>query len=188
MDLLKTLMYCILLSSLVWGCKGNDDLVSFNLETKDRILIPVFSPSLLEDNNPGNDEIDIISDEIRLSNQKKFADNHTDHADVEDVQAFDLVVQIDSGYADFSFGKNFFFYLSPSGQYFNDLELASMPYAENGKKVYVFSMKPTTGQWIELFHKGIYRLRLKCTMLKGLTKPVHVSYSMKFRLKAIPND
>ena len=167
------------------SCDNSDKLVSFNLNTKNQIKIPPFSENLLSDNDPENDKIDVLTDEIRFSEMEAFLKNHTDHADVKDIEAFDLVVNIDSGATDLSFGKDFVFYLSPSGQYFNDFALGSLQGAESGRKTYTFRMPSSDSQWLDVFSKGIYRLRLNCRMLKGLPKPVYISFSMSFRLKAM---
>ncbi|MBX7203024.1 MAG: hypothetical protein K1X77_08120 [Bacteroidia bacterium] len=168
------------------SCKDLNQLISFNLETRDRVSVPPFPDSLLTDTLLGNEMMMIVTDPIYFGNYKKFETNKSLPENVEDVEAIDLIVRIDSGSFDFSFANNYSFYLSPSGQFFDDVELASIVNPEPGRVSLTFKMKPKNAEWLKIIRGNKYHLRMDYTMVKGLKKPVHLLFEMRFRLKSMP--
>jgi hypothetical protein len=170
------------------SCKDYNQLVSFNLETKDPVELPEFADSLITDTIPGNEIMLVISDPIKFSNYNKFTVNKTLPENVEDVEAIDLTVRIDTGASDFSFASNYTFYLSPSGQFFDDVELASIVNPPAGVVSMNFKMKPKSTEWLKIIRGNKYHLRIDYTMKKGLEKKVRLFCEMRFRLKSMPVD
>jgi len=178
-----------ILITLSWAsCKDLNQLISFNLETRDPIVLPIFPDSLLSDTIWGNEMMMVLSEANYFGEYKKFELNKTLPEKLEDVESIDLTVRIDSGAFDFTFANNFIFYLSPSGQFFDDVELASIMNPEPGRASMVFKMKPKNAEWLKIIRGNKYHLRADYTMVSGLNKRVHLVYEMRFRLKAMPAD
>jgi hypothetical protein len=168
------------------SCKDLNQLVSFNLDTRDPVVLPTFHDSLLTDSLHGNELMMVLTEEMHFSDYKKFEVNKSVPENVEDVESIDLTVRIDSGSFDFGFAHSYSFFISPSGQFFDDVELASIANPEPGRASLNFKMKPKNAQFLDIIRGNKYHLRMDYTMLKGMNKKVHLVFEMRFRLKSMP--
>lgn len=185
---LKSLWILAVMAAALASCKRLDKLVSFNLDTKDPVVWLKAPDSLLTDTFPANHFLTFVSDDFSFNNYEKFATNKTTSGLVEDVEAVNITIQIDSGAVDFSFAKGLKVYLSSPSNLFNDAELFAEDDPEPGVDYLQFTMKPTNDEFLTLIQKDKYRFRTDFELYTPMPDTVFLSYKMSFRLKAQPSD
>ena len=88
------------------SCSDKDKIVSFNLETNDPVFFIPLGDSLLADTILGNEGISMQSEDFKFSNYEKFKTNNVIPAELEDVEAYNLILTLDSGISNLSFMKD----------------------------------------------------------------------------------
>lgn len=182
----KLFVLSIALLSIFGACKRLDNLVSFNLDTNDPVVLLEAPDSLLTDTFPSNQFLTYVSEDFSFNKYDKFAQNNSTSATVEDVDGIDLTVVIDSGAVDFSFAKDMKFYISsPSGGYQDEL-LMEEAFPEPGKDFIQYSLKPTNEALLNIIRRDKYRFRTDFELVAPMGDTLYLSYKMRFRLKAQP--
>ena len=97
----------LLLAGVYSSCKKLDQLVSFNLDTKDSIKWIGLIDTVLTDTFPNNNGFILLSDEYKFSNNLKFSTNKTTPSEVESLSALNFVIELkDQRSTDLSFCKD----------------------------------------------------------------------------------
>jgi hypothetical protein len=178
----------ILIAIAAFSCKKLDELVSFNITTHDPVLFEMVYDTVLTDTIPGNETFSIVSDGFEFSDLEKFETNKSTPQTVESVQSLNLTLTIDSGSTNFGFASNLTIFISSPSNQFQEFEIANIPNpASTGNEIEV-EMNDDDNTWLNIIQKDKYRLRSEFTLINPMLDSIYLSYSMNFRLKAIPNE
>lgn len=179
----------ILIAFTAFSCKKFDQLVSFNLDTKDKVFWETAYDSVLTDTIVGNEFASFISDEYSFKDYSKFETNKTTPQNVEQVEAFNLTVGIDSGASSFSFAGSMLIYLSSPKNLFKEMKLVEI---NDPSKLlnssFSFEMKVTNEEWVSIIQKEKYQFRTEFELVSPMPDSIYLDYVMNFRIKALPND
>jgi hypothetical protein len=180
---LKFFSGILLILILINSCKDKNKLVSFNLDTSDAVYIIPLGDSLLTDTITGNEGISLQTEDFKFSSYDKFKMNQTVVANIEDVEAYNIRIAIDSGATNLSFMKDLKIYIgSGTGQ---DKEVASFDFPSDTLSA---EMRLTNDEWLNLMRKDKYYFRTDFIQIAPVPDSVALKFRMNFRLKAMPND
>ena len=178
----------LLVAITIGACKRLDKLVSFNLDTKDNVMWEKAADSLLTDTFPNNEGVFYISEDFSFNNYEKFASNNATSTTVEDVEPFNLTIQIDSGATNFSFLKDLVVYISSPNNLYKDTKLIELAEPDPVEDFITLNMLPTDEEFLNIIQRDKYRFRTEFTLVSPMPDSVYMSYKMNFRLKAIPQE
>ena len=165
------------------SCSDKDKIVSFNLETNDPVFFIPLGDSLLADTILGNEGISMQSEDFKFSNYEKFKTNKVVPAELEDVEAYNLILTIDSGISNLSFMKDLKVYIgNGTGK---DVELISVDFPGQMDTLGTL-MRPTTDEWLNIMRKDKYYFRSDFTQIGAVPYSVALRFKMSFRLKGNP--
>jgi hypothetical protein len=178
----------LLVAITIGACKRLDQLVSFNLDTKDTVMWEKAPDSLLTDTFPNNQGLFFISEDYSFNNNEKFAQNNATSTTVEDVESFSLTIQIDSGATNFSFMKDLAIYISSPNNLYKDTKLIELAEPDEVEDFITLDMLPTNEEFLNFIQRDKYRFRTEFTLVSPMPDTVYMSYKMNFRLKATPQE
>ncbi len=196
----KFLFYAALVLFMVASCKRLDKLISFTLETNDRMVLPIVSDTVLYDSIPDNDVISVFSADYTFSDYEKFETNKCTPQSVEDVEKWNtaetqngspitMTVEIDSGANSFSFMRNLRVFLVSSNGLYQERELISEDFPDQVSNRIVFSdMLAENDFFLQAIQKDGYKFRTEYKLISAMPDTVKLNYTMKFRIKAMPVD
>jgi hypothetical protein len=194
----KFLFYAALVLFTVASCKRLDKLISFTLETNDRMVLPIVSDTVLYDSIPDNDVISVFSADYNFSDYEKFETNKCTPQSVEDVEKWNtaetqngspitMTIEIDSGANSFSFMRNLRVFLVSSNGLYQERELISEDFPDQVSNRIVFSdMLAENDFFLQAIHKDGYKFRTEYKLISAMPDTVKLNYTMKFRIKAMP--
>jgi hypothetical protein len=194
-----TLYGAMMLISIA-SCKRLDKLISFTLETNDRMVLPFVSDTVLYDSIPDNDVISVFSADYKFSDYEKFETNKSTPQSVEDVEKWNtaetqngspitMTIEIDSGANTFSFMRNLKVFLVSSNGLYQERELVSEDFPDQVSNRIVFSdMLPENDFFLQAIQKDGYKFRTEYKLISAMPDTVKLNYTMKFRIKAMPVD
>ena len=203
----KSLLFVAFVALSIASCKRLDKLITFTLETNDRVVWPFVSDSVLFDSIPDNNIISILSEDFKFSNYDKFETNKSTPQSVEEVEKWDIKgecvcndncckyamrIEIDSGANTFSFIENLkVFLVSPNGL-FQEKELFSREGSEQVcNEIGICSdinFLPDNDFLLQAVQKDSYKFRTEYKLIGSMPDTVKLNYTMKFRIKAMPVD
>lgn len=196
----KFLFYAALVLFMVASCKRLDKLISFTLETNDRMVLPIVSDTVLYDSIPDNDVISVFSADYKFSDYEKFETNKCTPQSVEDVEKWNtaetqngspitMTIEIDSGANSFSFMRNLRVFLVSSNGLYQERELISEDFPDQVSNRIVFSdMLAENDFFLQAIQKVGYKFRTEYKLISAMPDTVKLNYTMKFRIKAMPVD
>ena len=196
----KFLFYAALVLFMVASCKRLDKLISFTLETNDRMVLPIVSDTVLYDSIPDNDVISVFSADYTFSDYEKFETNKCTPQSVEDVEKWNtaetqngspitMTIEIDSGANSFSFMRNLRVFLVSSNGLYQERELISEDFPDQVSNRIVFSdMLAENDFFLQAIQKDGYKFRTEYKLISAMPDTVKLNYTMKFRIKAMPVD
>ncbi len=196
----KFLFYAALVLFMVASCKRLDKLISFTLETNDRMVLPIVSDTVLYDSIPDNDVISVFSADYKFSDYEKFETNKCTPQSVEDVEKWNtaetqngspitMTIEIDSGANSFSFMRNLRVFLVSSNGLYQERELISEDFPDQVSNRIVFSdMLAENDFFLQAIQKDGYKFRTEYKLISAMPDTVKLNYTMKFRIKAMPVD
>lgn len=196
----KFLFYAALVLFMVASCKRLDKLISFTLETNDRMVLPIVSDTVLYDSIPDNDVISVFSADYKFSDYEKFETNKSTPQSVEDVEKWNtaetqngspitMTIEIDSGANTFSFMRNLRVFLVSSNGLYQERELISEDFPDQVSNRIVFSdMLAENDFFLQAIQKDGYKFRTEYKLISAMPDTVKLNYTMKFRIKAMPVD
>ena len=196
----KFLFYAALVLFMVAYCKRLDKLISFTLETNDRMVLPIVSDTVLYDSIPDNDVISVFSADYTFSDYEKFETNKCTPQSVEDVEKWNtaetqngspitMTIEIDSGANSFSFMRNLRVFLVSSNGLYQERELISEDFPDQVSNRIVFSdMLAENDFFLQAIQKDGYKFRTEYKLISAMPDTVKLNYTMKFRIKAMPVD
>jgi hypothetical protein len=165
------------------SCKDKNKIVSFNLETNDPVFFIPLGDSLLTDTILGNEGISLQSEDFKFSSYEKFKSNTVIPAELEDVEAYNLILTLDSGISNLSFMKDLKVFIgNGTGK---DIELISVDFPGQIDTLGLL-MRPTTDEWLNIMRKDKYYFRSDFTQVSAIPDSVALRYKMSFRLKGNP--
>jgi hypothetical protein len=167
-------------------CKPLDKLVSFNLETSDPVEWLMVPDSVLTDTFPNNESFTLVSPTFRFSDYDKFQSNKTTPQQVEDADAYNIVLTIDSGATNFGWAKDMKISISSPNGIFQDIELLDQPAPTNVDSVIVLELNAGSDAWVDVIRKNDYRFRTDFTLISPMPDTVNVKMKLNFRIKALP--
>jgi hypothetical protein len=194
----KFLFYAALVLFTVASCKRLDKLISFTLETNDRMVLPIVSDTVLYDSIPDNDVISVFSADYNFSDYEKFETNKCTPQSVEDVEKWNtaetqngspitMTIEIDSGANSFSFMRNLRVFLVSSNGLYQERELISEDFPDQVSNRIVFSdMLAENDFFLQAIQKDGYKFRTEYKLISAMPDTVKLNYTMKFRIKAMP--
>ena len=183
----------------VSACKRLDKLVSFNLETNNRVAWQQVSDSVLYDSIPGNEIINQVSADYKFGDNEKFEINGCVPQNTEEVEKWGIpdpvtesvvnfTMTLDSGATNFGFMRNLNVYLSSTTNQFPEELIANLPFPDPVANVLSFNMEPSNEYFLSAIQKNGYRFRTEYELIGAMPDSIVLSYEMKFRVKALPND
>jgi len=181
-------IFTAVLAIAVVSCKRLDQLVSFNLDTKDQVVWEKAPDSLLTDTILNNEMVFFVSEDFSFNDNEKFEQNNATSTTVEDVEALSLTIQIDSGATNFSFMKDMALYISSPSNLFKDTELIGLENPDPTENFITMELMPTNEEFLSFIQKDKYRFRTEFTLVSPMPDTVYLSYKMGFRLKATPQE
>jgi hypothetical protein len=194
----KFLFYAALVLFTVASCKRLDKLISFTLETNDRMVLPIVSDTVLYDSIPDNDVISVFSADYNFSDYEKFETNKCTPQSVEDVEKWNtaetqngspitMTIEIDSGANSFSFMRNLRVFLVSSNGLYQERVLISEDFPDQVSNRIVFSdMLAENDFFLQAIQKDGYKFRTEYKLISAMPDTVKLNYTMKFRIKAMP--
>jgi len=197
---LKSLLFVAFVTLSIASCKRLDKLISFTLETNDRMVLPFVSDTVLYDSIPDNDVISVFSADYKFSDYEKFETNKSTPQSVEDVEKWNtaetqngspitMTIEIDSGANSFSFMQNLKVFLVSSNGLYQERELVSEDAPGQVANRLVFSdMLPENDFFLQAIQKDGYKFRTEYKLISAMPDTVKLNYTMKFRIKAMPVD
>jgi hypothetical protein len=129
-----------------------------------------------------------VSDGYQFSDLEKFKTNKSTPQSVESVQAINLIMTIDSGATNFGFASNMTIYVSSPSNLFQEFEIANIPNPASSGNVIQVEMSADDETWLSAINSDKYRFRSEFTLINPMPDSIYLSYSMDFRLKAMPNE
>lgn len=167
------------------SCKDLNQLISFNLETIDKMKVFGIPDTVLSDTIIGNESFSVKSEDFSFSSNTKFATNKTKPSNIEDVEAYKLYVTVlrDSMDRDFSFGRDFKFRLIARNQ---EYELATLDFPEPGKSKYEFQLKQSESEWLSIIRGDDYNFQTDFVLNSSMPDTLRLEYRLTFRLKGMP--
>jgi hypothetical protein len=178
----------ILIAITAFSCKKLDQLVSFNLETNDKVFWESAYDTVLTDTIVGNEYASFMSAEYSFKDYDKFETNKSTPQSVESVEAFTLTVLIDSGATHFGFADSMTVYLSSPKNLFKEVEIAHFSEPSATEHFMAIDMLIPNDEWVNIIQKEKYQFRTEFKLLSPMPDSIYLDYNMAFRLKAIPND
>jgi len=187
---MKKLSILLLVVSCAFvSCKDYNKLVSFNIDTEDRLVINQIPDSILTDTFPSNDFIDILFDEdFAFSDLKKFETNKTRPANIEKVEKFNMVIRIDSGASNFRWAQGLNIYMVSPTNAFAELKLLDIPIPPVNESIINLDMLPTSEVFMNAMIRDKYKFRMDFQYITPMPDTVYITTKMYFRLKAMPLD
>lgn len=201
-----SLLILALLALSYASCKRLDKLITFTLETNDRVVWPFVSDSVLYDSIPDNNIISIFSEDFKFSNYDKFETNKSTPQSVEEVEKWDvrrcpdneqrcdplaMSIEIDSGANTFSFMQDLkVFLVSPNGL-FPETELYSQTDSEPVENIIEISntaLVPDNDFFLSAMQKDGYKFRTEYKLIGLMPDSIKLNYKIKFRVKALPDE
>jgi len=180
---LKFLLGIIVILTVINSCKDKNKIVSFNLETNDAVFFIPLSDSLLTDTVLGNEGISLQSEDFKFSKYEKFNINNVIPAELEDVEAFKLIMTLDSGISSLNFMKDLKIFIgNGTGK---DVELISIEFPGQIDTLGML-MTATTDEWLNVMRKDKYYFRSDFTQTGAVPDSIALRYKMGFRLKGNP--
>jgi hypothetical protein len=202
----KSLLFLAFVTLSIASCKRLDKLITFTLETNDRVVWPFESNSVLGDTIPDNNIISILSGDFKFSNYEKFETNKSTPQSVEEVEKWDvrrcpenekgceplaMSIEIDSGANTFSFMQDLkVFLVSPNGL-FPETELYSQADSQPVENIIEISntaLVPDNDFFLSAMQKDGYKFRTEYKLIGLMPDTVKLNYKMKFRIKALPDE
>lgn len=189
MKTIPYLLVCVLLAGVFSSCRNLDELVSFNLDTKDSIQWIGIPDTVLTDTFMNNEGFIITSQEFAFSDYPKFQTNKTTPGQVEDVQAFNFTLELDDdSVTNYSFCRDLKISLvSPTNSfpeiliYENELPLPT-------KSSYVEEIMGNSSDFLAAIQKDGYQFKSQFLLQAPIPDTISMNYQMTFRLKSVPND
>jgi hypothetical protein len=178
----------LLIAITIGACKRLDQLVSFNLDTKDQVVWEKAPDSLLTDTILNNELVFFVSEDFSFNDNEKFEQNNATSTTVEDVEALSLTIQIDSGATNFSFMKDMSLYISSPSNLYKDTKLIGLADPDPVEDFITLELLPTNEEFLNFIQRDKYRFRTEFTLVSPMPDTVYLSYKMGFRLKATPQE
>jgi hypothetical protein len=182
----------ILFSTLCLGiiilasCERTDNLVSFNIDTKNisKWTVLEVNNDVLTDTFPYNQEMTLFSDEFLFSSNSKFETNKTIPANVKSLEGLNFVLEVDSvsglGSGNFEFMRNLKLYV-------NETQIAEVENAALASSQIIIPLRPTEKQFLTIMQKDGYRFRADFELYAPMPDSVYINYRLGYRVKASPN-
>jgi hypothetical protein len=178
----------ILVAITAFSCKKLDQLVSFNLDTADNVFWESAPDTILTDTIIGNEVVFFVSDDYSFKDYDKFETNKSTPQSVEEVQAINLDISIDSGATNFGFADKMSVYISSPTNLFKEILIAEFESPTATEHFMGVEMEATDEEFLNIIQKEKYRFRTEFTLLSPMPDSIYLKYKMGFRLKAMPND
>lgn len=180
---LKILFGVLVVLFALQSCKDKNKIVSFNLETNNPVFFIPLGDSLLTDTILGNEGVSMQSEDFKFSSYEKFKTNKVIPAELEGVEAYNLILTIDSGISNLSFMKDLKVYIgNGTGK---DVELISIDFPGQGDTLGTL-MRATSDEWLNIMRKDKFYFRSDFTQISAVPDSVALRYKMSFRLKGNP--
>lgn len=177
----------LLLAGVYSSCKKLDQLVSFNLDTKDSIKWIGLIDTVLTDTFPNNNGFILLSDEYKFSNNLKFSTNKTTPSEVESLSALNFVIELkDQRSTDLSFCKDLKIFLVSPTNAFTEIELYSDNFPIPSTIIATAEIIGTDSELIKAIQKDKYQFKTQFELVAPAPDSLKLSYEMNFRLKANP--
>jgi hypothetical protein len=195
-------LFIALIIVAVSSCKRLDKLISFTLETNDRVVLPFVNDSILYDSIPDNNVISVFSEDFKFSNYDKFETNKSTPQSVEEVEKWNtaetpdgepiaMTIEIDSGANTFSYMRDLkVFLVSPNGL-FQEKELVKEETPDVVSNIILFSnseVLPDDEFFLQAMQKDGYKFRTEYKLISAQPDTLKLRYKMKFRVKALPDE
>jgi hypothetical protein len=181
---LKVFFGILVVLAFTSSCSDKNKIVSFNLDTNNPVFFIPLGDSLLTDTILGNEGISLQSEDFKFSSYDKFETNKVTPAELEDVEAFKLILTVDSGASNLNFMKDLKIYIgNGTGK---DIELVSVDFPGQIDTLGV-QMRLTGDEWLNIMRKDKYYFRSDFTQIGALPDSVALRYKMGFRLKGNPS-
>ncbi len=186
----------------VASCKRLDKLITFTLETNDRVVLPFVSDSVLYDSIPDNNVISVFSDNFKFSDYDKFEANKSTPQSVEEVEKWDIAesegasaiamkIELDSGANTFSYMSDLkVFLVSPNGL-FPETKIISENNINQVENILEFTdaeVIPNNDFFLQMMQKDGYKFRTEYKLISAMPDTLKLRYKMKFRVKALPDE
>jgi hypothetical protein len=199
---LKSVFAFALIVISVASCKRLDKLITFTLETNDRVVLPFVSDSVLYDSIPDNNVISVFSDNFKFSDYDKFETNKSTPQSVEEVEKWDIAesegasaiamkIELDSGANTFSYMSDLkVFLVSPNGL-FPETKIISENNINQVENILEFSdaeVIPNNDFFLQMMQKDGYKFRTEYKLISAMPDTLKLRYKMKFRVKALPDE
>jgi hypothetical protein len=186
---LSLILFAVWISFALVSCKDYNQLVSFNIETEDQLVINQIPDSILTDTFPNNDFIDILFEEdFAFSDLKKFETNKTRPANVEKVEKFNLLLRIDSGASNFRWAQGLNIYMLSPTNAFAELKLLDVPIPPINENAINLELLPTSEVMMNAMIRDKYKFRIDFQLINPMPDTIYMTAKMYFRVKAMPID
>jgi hypothetical protein len=171
------------------SCKKLDQLVSFNLDTKDSTKWIGLKDSVLTDTFPNNAGFIILSEEFAFSNYSKFSTNKTTPSLVESLAALNFTIELkDLRATDLSFCKDLKIFLISPTNAFPEIELYSIDFPLPSSIIATAEIIGTDDELLKAIQKDKYQFKTQFELVSPAPDSLKLSYEMHFRLKANPSE
>jgi hypothetical protein len=187
MKIAPYLVAFLLISGVYSSCKKLDQLVSFNLGTKDSTQWIGLTDTVLTDTFPNNNSFIILSEEFQFSDNPKFSTNKTVPSEVEALTALNFVIELkDLRVSDLSFCKDLKIFLVSPTNAFQEIELYSIDFPLPSSIIATAEIIGDDSELIKAIQKDSYQFKTQFELIAPAPDSLQLSYEMTYRLKANP--
>jgi hypothetical protein len=178
-----------LISGIQSSCKKLDELVSFNLDTRDTVRWIGIPDTVLTDTFNNNEGFILLSEEFKFSDYAKFATNKTTPAQIEDVQALNFTLELtDDSISNYSFCKNLEIYLMSPNNAFPEILIYENEFPVPTQSSFVAELEGNNSEFLKAIQKNDYQFKAQFILQNLIPDTITMNMQMSFRLKGNPND
>jgi hypothetical protein len=179
----------LLLAGIQSSCKKLDQLVSFNLDTRDTVQWIGIPDSVISDTFNNNEGFIILSKEFKFSDYAKFKTNKTTPAQIEDVQALTFTLELnDDTVTNYSFCKDLEIYLVSPNNAFQEILIYEDPFPVPTQSSFVVEIDGANAEFLKAIQKNDYQFKSQFILQNFIPDTITMNMQMTFRLKGQPNE
>jgi len=187
MKIAPYILALLLAAGVYSSCKKLDQLVSFNLDTKDSTKWIGLLDTVLTDTFPNNNGFILLSEEFKFSDNPKFRTNKTTPSEVESLAALNFVIELkDQRAIDLSFCKDLKIFLVSPSNAFPEIELYSIDFPLPSSIIATAEIAGNDSELIKAIQKDKYQFKTQFELVSPAPDSLQLSYEMSYRLKANP--
>jgi hypothetical protein len=171
------------------SCKKLDQLVSFNLDTKDSTKWIGLIDTVLTDTFPNNNGFILMSEEFAFSDNSKFSTNQTSPSLVESLTALNFTIELkDLRANDLTFCKDLKIFLVSPTNAFPEIELYTVAFPVPSSIIATEEIIGTDSELLQAIKKDKYQFKTQFELVGPAPDSLRLSYETHFRLKANPSE